>query len=230
MDTCFFGDCDLDNELRPDWDGSRNSVDGDPLATFGGGVEATEILTPATAQSYRVAVHHKRANDRGTVTLNVVVDGVNVFGASKALDGGDLWSGVTARWNGSNVTVTRTDVVTTDFSCGGESCTVDTADGNECDDGFVCDGGNGFTSASVCAQCIDSEDCAGADECRSDYCVDDTTDRGVGGVCTRAVDCRDDLECGGGFCGEPCNFFFCALSPESCCLSGGTCGGDSVCN
>ena len=227
-DTCFFGNCDANSAFRPDWDGDPSSTEGDPSMTNG----AARVLAPSSAQNYRVGVHAPRLSDGGTVTVNVAVDGVNVFGATKRLGAGELWSGITARWSGSAVTVSRNDVVTADFSCGGEACS---DGGDECAPGFVCGFTVGFgglpSTSGTCVDCLQSSRCPGGDECRSNRCVDDTTDRGLGGACVNDVDCRDDLACGAGSCGVACDAITCLLSPDSCnCVGGTTCGFDGVCN
>jgi hypothetical protein len=225
VDSCGFRNCEDGATLRPNWDGDRNSTLGDPVYTRSTGT--IDVLTPSSAQSYRVAVQRPTSFTGGAnVTLNIAVDGVNVFGATKRLNSGELWTGITIAWNGTTANITRNDVVQAGFSCGGEGCD----GGGDCAEGFNCTltTFNGQTTG-VCNECDAQNVCGAGEECRGAFCIDDTTDRGPGGSCVVDVDCADNIGCvGDGICGEACTLI-CVLFPDACCTQGGTCTAQGVC-
>jgi hypothetical protein len=224
-DSCSFRNCTAGAALRPDWDNDPNSTLGDPL--YQSNIDTIDVVTPAGPQTYRVGVQNRSDGAASNVTLEIAVDGVNVFGATKRLNPGQLWTGVTLAWNGSTAQVTRADAIVAGFSCGGEACDVD----DDCADGFVCTPSVFSGEPGTCNACDLTTDCGSGRECRHAFCIDDTTDGIPGEACSADVDCVSTIGCLAdlGVCGEACDTVLCTLFPDLCCASGGSCSFDGVC-
>ena len=101
-------------------DGVENDLD--PSLSNSEGDERISFQTPSAAASWRVAVARREGGDPENVTINVAVDGVNRFGATRTLSSLQLWSGIRVVWNGTDVTVTRSDVTDDGLACVGQPC------------------------------------------------------------------------------------------------------------
>jgi hypothetical protein len=234
VDTCYVGTCLVDEPLRPDWDGSGDASDGDPVANFGiDGEERITLTLPRTSQTYRLGLHYDSttgSDPQATVRVRVFLDDVEIDSASKALRPSDLWDGTTITWNGTRIALVDSTRTQSAFSCDASpgACNGD----SECPASQYCTGN--FIFAGSCVDgCRNDAGCAENAICDNGTCVA-TLGRGVGDACASNVDCRSELRCGllSSTCVEPCDQNLCVVPGLfGCCeLTVAEVGPDVVCS